>query len=154
MRRIDGRNAICGTVDATDDLPFSGSGLDEHWRLEFTHSRPSQRYSRPVPATSVSVLLATEHLAPPLKVSGFRSEHYGAEKENNDEDEGKKAGYAETMSTSSDAVKLGLDTVLQVAKDTIKPGGWTCEWNVAPDLKTPEYCRLVLNSWTSYFKYS
>ncbi|KAF8972657.1 hypothetical protein BDZ97DRAFT_1782094 [Flammula alnicola] len=49
-------------------------------------------------------------------------------------------------------VKLQEDSILDIAKDVIKPAGWNCEWNVA-SLQKPVQCRIVLNSWNAYLQH-
>ena len=48
-------------------------------------------------------------------------------------------------------VKLRPETIVDLAKDVIRPAGWSCEWNIAA-LQKPVQCKIVLNSWNAYLQ--
>ncbi|KAF9477765.1 hypothetical protein BDN70DRAFT_880778 [Pholiota conissans] len=49
-------------------------------------------------------------------------------------------------------VKLRPETIVDLAKDVIRPAGWSCEWNIAA-LQKPVQCKIVLNSWNAYLQH-
>lgn len=53
-------------------------------------------------------------------------------------------------------IRLKPENVLEIAKHTLKPAGWKCEWIMASANKhssSPATCSIVLQSWNAYLKH-
>jgi len=46
-------------------------------------------------------------------------------------------------------IHLKPENVIEIAKDTLKPAGWRCEWILSPNT----HCSIILGSWNTYFKH-
>ena len=49
--------------------------------------------------------------------------------------------------------QLSPENVAEIARNTLKPNGWKCEWIISSSSKhSPAACSIVLGSWNAYLK--
>jgi len=51
-------------------------------------------------------------------------------------------------------IQLSPENVAEIARNTLKPSGWKCEWIISSSSKhSPAACSIVLGSWNAYLKH-
>ena len=54
---------------------------------------------------------------------------------------------------TSQTIQLSPENVAEIARNTLKPSGWKCEWIISSSSKLPPAaCSIVLGSWNAYLK--
>ena len=50
-------------------------------------------------------------------------------------------------------IQLSPENVAEIARNTLKPSGWKCEWIISSTSNhSPAACSIVLGSWNAYLK--
>jgi hypothetical protein len=54
---------------------------------------------------------------------------------------------------TGETIQLSPEKVAELARNTLKPSGWKCEWVISSSSKhSPAACSVVLGSWNAYLK--
>jgi hypothetical protein len=61
--------------------------------------------------------------------------------------------FADMPIPTGQTIQLSPENVAEIARNTLKPSGWKCEWIISSSSKhSPAACSIVLGSWNAYLK--
>ena len=56
------------------------------------------------------------------------------------------------MAGSTPGIRLCQENILDIARNSMQPTGWKCEWGTATGSTSATDCKVVLVSWNAYLK--